>query len=865
MDSREATLQAIFDGVVGEQGRMTIREFRILWQRLSLPFLPDHSTNVMRAFKLIDVEGQGYFQLTQFIERLKPLLEFIELKRDSKSKLRVRAVSVSAFSGSRSETTSPVQKTPPAQWADGRRVSSADRFGRSPASSGLRSKHWSVGDLGDTESQEDFFRDFRPEFEKIALDLKTCRSTDTPTLRSTRSPLSNRSAVPSPIQLEPSPPKLLSTESGLSDEVLLLKGSLMNNEAEIAHLRVKIKSLESSHAATLESAEEQIIQADEDLKNAHQNHAKLKKDYDKVEAETRRLHAVIAEIYADPDHEAHGSKHKGGDSALRSALHQSETEKAEMSTEIQRLSTEIAEAHSAVASQSGKQTISELNDIVDSLREDFLASTAINQRLGLEMESLREHANRIKDRNDELENQLQSKASNRRHSGNFTENKSLAAEIDALNQSYDSSTRAELEDTVRSAKRPQVDRRGSQHRELANCRATINRLTREKAALEAQLAEVGMSDSDLQKFRALTADLRTVTEERQQLHQELDHKQRENSALRFMYKELKRTAVDSTMYAEVREQYERLTRSYSQAKAYVDELETVNSAIQFQLDTMTLQMEHTSNVPRTPARRVTDESLLATSSQGSIRVSDNASEATIDTVVQNMQDRLDENQTNLELQRWKVQNAENDVATLTKENADLSTKLQASERARLAAVELLDTQTDPHEVLRKEALHNPRSVQRRMAELELEVITVKQREVARREETKRIHTDAIVKAAAKIRELEELNQKLVGNSRLGDTPKSSPRYRRGRRSGTTTPVADGPSSVISNATRRKSKVVLKPTSVSGRSEELAKTSKRSDDTKTKPSSASALDRLLQSSSIRPKLRRKRESEAQQAH
>lgn len=88
MDSREATLQAIFDGVVGEQGRMTIREFRILWQRLSLPFLPDHSTNVMRAFKLIDVEGQGYFQLTQFIERLKPLLEFIELKRDSKSKLR---------------------------------------------------------------------------------------------------------------------------------------------------------------------------------------------------------------------------------------------------------------------------------------------------------------------------------------------------------------------------------------------------------------------------------------------------------------------------------------------------------------------------------------------------------------------------------------------------------------------------------------------------------------------------------------------------------------------------------------------------------------------------------------------------------
>lgn len=628
---------------------------------------------------------------------------------------------------------------------------------------------------------------------------------------------------------------------------------------------MKIKSLESSHAATLESAEEQIIQADEDLKNAHQNHAKLKKDYDKVEAETRRLHAVIAEIYADPDHEAHGSKHKGGDSALRSALHQSETEKAEMSTEIQRLSTEIAEAHSAVASQSGKQTISELNDIVDSLREDFLASTAINQRLGLEMESLREHANRIKDRNDELENQLQSKASNRRHSGNFTDNKSLAAEIDALNQSYDSSTRAELEDTVRSAKRPQVDRRGSQHRELANCRATINRLTREKAALEAQLAEVGMSDSDLQKFRALTADLRTVTEERQQLQQELDHKQRENSALRFMYKELKRTAVDSTMYAEVREQYERLTRSYSQAKAYVDELETVNSAIQFQLDTMTLQMEHTSNVPRTPARRVTDESLLATSSQGSIRVSDNASEATIDTVVQNMQDRLDENQTNLELQRWKVQNAENDVATLTKENADLSTKLQASERARLAAVELLDTQTDPHEVLRKEALHNPRSVQRRMAELELEVITVKQREVARREETKRIHTDAIVKAAAKIRELEELNQKLVGNSRLGDTPKSSPRYRRGRRSGTTTPVADGPSSVISNATRRKSKVVLKPTSVREPSKELAKTSKRGDDTKTKPSSASALDRLLQSSSIRPKLRRKRESEAQQAH
>ena len=76
----DATLRAIFEGAAGSAESMTIKEFRTLWQRLNLPFLPDHSACVEKAFCLIDTDGQGYFSYDRFVNRLQPLLEFIESK-----------------------------------------------------------------------------------------------------------------------------------------------------------------------------------------------------------------------------------------------------------------------------------------------------------------------------------------------------------------------------------------------------------------------------------------------------------------------------------------------------------------------------------------------------------------------------------------------------------------------------------------------------------------------------------------------------------------------------------------------------------------------------------------------------------------
>lgn len=653
--------------------------------------------------------------------------------------------------------------------------------------------------------------------------------------------------------------------------------------AEITHLRGKIKTLEVGHAATLECAEEQIEQADEDLQNSYQNHAKLKKDYERVQTDVRRHQATIADIYADPNHEAHGSKHKGGDVALRSALQHANLERIEMTVEINRLVTEIAEATSAAAANSDTATIDELHEVIETLREDFLASTTINQRLGLEMESLREQANRIKDRNDELEYQLQAKAIRRRNSGQLDEmGTTLAAEMGALNQSYDQSTRTELEATVRSAskfaRQQPMERRGSMSKELKNCRATIARLTSEKAMLENQLAAAGMSDEELRKFRSLNAELQAAALERQQVQHELDHKQRENAALRFMYKDLKRTAVDSRKHADLREGYDRLSRTYSQAKGYAGELETVNSALQFQLDAMALQIEHTMLVSHTPSRHMSDTSQPTAAARVSKRVTDDsASDATLETVVHNMQLRLDGNQTNLELQRWKVQSAESDVADLTEASNELRRKLAASENARLVAVGLLDKQTDPQEVLRKQGQQTNRGAQRRITELELELTVVNQREVARREETKRIHADALVTAAARIQELEERDSRA---SRLGQTPQSSPRHRRSRRSGAGMSSDGDVSTAISTTTgadranRRRSKDGRHRLSSGGaasdgaspiggkRKDSLAVSSRARRSSKdSKMTSLSALDKLLQSSSIRPKRHPKREDES----
>jgi hypothetical protein len=57
--------------------------------------------------------------------------------------------------------------------------------------------------------------------------------------------------------------------------------------------------------------------------------------------------------------------------------------------------------------------------------------------------------------------------------------------------------------------------------------------------------------------------------------------------------------------------------------------------------------------------------------------------------------------------------------------------------------------------LRKQGLQSTRAAQRRIAELELELDSERQRDGARREETRRIHAEAMLKAAARIQELEE--------------------------------------------------------------------------------------------------------------
>jgi hypothetical protein len=82
-----ATLHAIYGDAARKDGSMTIKEFRVLWQQLNLPFLPDHSVNLKRAFKLIDVDDQDVFHLAGFLDNLKPLLEFVESKKTA-SRLR---------------------------------------------------------------------------------------------------------------------------------------------------------------------------------------------------------------------------------------------------------------------------------------------------------------------------------------------------------------------------------------------------------------------------------------------------------------------------------------------------------------------------------------------------------------------------------------------------------------------------------------------------------------------------------------------------------------------------------------------------------------------------------------------------------
>jgi hypothetical protein len=98
------------------------------------------------------------------------------------------------------------------------------------------------------------------------------------------------------------------------------------------------------------------------------------------------------------------------------------------------------------------------------------------------MEELREQARRIKDRNDELEDQLQSKGT-RRLSLTVDDGESLAAELSGSSlkrPSYDAAARVELEGTVRSAAQrtstaPTDGRGAALQREVDNCRATIER------------------------------------------------------------------------------------------------------------------------------------------------------------------------------------------------------------------------------------------------------------------------------------------------------------------------------------------------------------------------------------------------------
>lgn len=571
---------------------------------------------------------------------------------------------------------------------------------------------------------------------------------------------------------------MLDSEVRLGREKSELYGDALAFEAEIVHLRATIKQSALEHSMMLESAEEQLMQTEEDLDRHKKTHIKLRQEFVHLQDEHKRLSDTIQEIYNDPCHEAH-TRHGF---ARRSSSIESGVEDKVME-ENRTLKKEVQTAKEALISQrseweesQGKE-IRELQHVIESLREDFFASTEVNERLALELQIIKDQALKVKDRNDELEHRMNTEKDEQRDScGTNHAEESLAMEfgqaadfdpMNVMSLSYDQNLREELQDRVREAGDSSGAQAASasstaainlslqQHTEqIRILRGQVTTLESEKSALEQKLTEIGMHESELGEFRALSTELEKLCAELEHERVQMQIRTRENQALRFMYKDLQRVSVDPSKYNNLRQAYRKLQSTYMDSKVLAEELERSNEILKARVASLTeaLKTQNESSDDElsqsSPHTHTTRLHSLQTKSRSAAR-------ATMTTMVNALQRKVEEYEAHEEMYKWKIRSAEqerdhakNQVRELTEELAEVELGRQA--RVRMPS----DSAAQSMGELNTSTIGCTAGINR-VAELESELRAERQAFAAYKKEKQRITSLALQNAASVIQQRDE--------------------------------------------------------------------------------------------------------------